>query len=429
MKNRKSDDGLAESMRVVLFSEKMIYQLKSKGFIKSRKVEDAFRAVPRHIFLPETDLKEVYSFQSVITKYRGDIPVSSSSQPPRMATMLEQLPLVNGQKILEVGAGTGFNAGLLAHIVGESGSVITLEIDEEIAASARLNLQSAGIKNVEVVCQDGFLGYASEAPYDCIVLTVGVWDISPNWVEQLKPGGVLLVPLWVHGEQRMIALQRKAAYLEDGLLESNSIERGGFVRLRGQCSGPEAIVMLDPLSNLLVTAENVNKIDIAKQAGQLGGKFTAKQLDIEGSVHELVYDFSIWLAAREPAFFALSADSEPESLSAVPFLFGYPKIIHAAYGLRSEMGCCVLAHPLSISKNFSDAPADDEVFQPFILNYGEDETLADQLTNYLQQWQRAGRPKEKNLTVLVIPIDKPYEVKENQVVLHKKWFKYVFLWK
>ncbi len=104
--------------------------------ITSARVEAAFGAVPRHLFLSGVPLEEVYRDQAITTKYLNGTPISSSSQPAIMAIMLEQLQLERGQRVLEIGAGTGYNAALMAHIVGTEGKVVTIDIDDDTVARA-----------------------------------------------------------------------------------------------------------------------------------------------------------------------------------------------------------------------------------------------------------------------------------------------------
>jgi protein-L-isoaspartate(D-aspartate) O-methyltransferase len=155
--------------------------------ITSPRLEAAFRAVPRHLFLPGIPLEEVYRDQFIVTKRLDGEPVSSSSQPQIMATMLEQLALEPGQRVLEIGAGTGYNAALLAHLVGDAGQVVTVDIDEDLVERAQAHLATAGCLRVRAVSGDGGLGYAADAPYDRIILTVGAWDVTPAW-RRRSPG-------------------------------------------------------------------------------------------------------------------------------------------------------------------------------------------------------------------------------------------------
>lgn len=108
-------------------------------------MEQAFRAVPRHLFLPGIEPRQAYADEAVVTD--RDVegrPISSSSQPSIMALMLDQLGLQHGQRVLEVGAGTGYNAALVAEMVGETGRVVTVDIHAEVVRRARRNLELAG---------------------------------------------------------------------------------------------------------------------------------------------------------------------------------------------------------------------------------------------------------------------------------------------
>lgn len=108
----------------------LVDKLIRDGNLTDPRVEAAFRAVPRHLFLPDLTLEEAYRDDAIPTKRLPDGEVvSSSSQPAIMAIMLEQLALEPGQRVLEIGAGTGYNAALIAFILGETGQVIAIDID------------------------------------------------------------------------------------------------------------------------------------------------------------------------------------------------------------------------------------------------------------------------------------------------------------
>src|SRR5262249_51818540 len=112
-------------------------QLKAAGWSRSPSVETALRAAPRHLVLPRAQPDQAYRNEAIATKFEGERPISSSSQPSAMNAMLEQLGLEPGQHILEVGAGTGYNAAIMARITGETGKVTAIDIDEDIVEGAR----------------------------------------------------------------------------------------------------------------------------------------------------------------------------------------------------------------------------------------------------------------------------------------------------
>ena len=208
---------------------RMIDQLKS-GLAMSDAVERALRALPRESFVPGTDLERVYSGTVVPTKWdAAGTPISSSSEVGVMAVMADQLSLADGQRVLEIGSGTGYNAAMLASIVGERGRVTTVEIDADLADSARQHLRRTGFGRVDVRAADGWLGWPDGAPYDRIELTASTADVSPRWVEQLADDGRLLVPLrTLAGSQVLVAFRK-----ERQTLRSTSLRPGTFMPLRG----------------------------------------------------------------------------------------------------------------------------------------------------------------------------------------------------
>ncbi|MGH3289619.1 MAG: protein-L-isoaspartate O-methyltransferase family protein, partial [Streptosporangiaceae bacterium] len=150
--------------------------LRDSGRAPSPAVQAAFGAVPRHLFLPGLDPALVYADDALVIKYDADgVPVSSSSQPAMMAIMAEQLDLAPGHRVLEIGTGSGYNAGVLAHIVGPGGSVVTVDIDPDLVAQAQEGLRAAGYPTVRVGCADGGFGDPGGAPFDRIIVTAGAW--------------------------------------------------------------------------------------------------------------------------------------------------------------------------------------------------------------------------------------------------------------
>lgn len=197
-------------------------------------IEDAFRTVLRHWFLPDADLDDVYRDTAVVTRRGPDgVPVSSSSQPAMMARMLQQLGVRPGHRVLEIGAGTGYNAALLSQLVGPDGEVVTVDVDPEICATAERHLEDAGVSNVSVLVGDGWMGAPGRGRFDRIEATVGVSDLSTAWVEQLEAEGILVAPLWLRtGLQASVGFRKV-----DGGLEGISMQPCGFMRLRGSGAG------------------------------------------------------------------------------------------------------------------------------------------------------------------------------------------------
>jgi protein-L-isoaspartate(D-aspartate) O-methyltransferase len=198
--------------------DRLVHELKDGGRIRTALVERAFRTVERHRFLrgfsrwdpatslpvpvafdparpSEEALRVIYSDQALGTRFRDGLPSSSSSQPSVMADMLEVLELEAGMRVLEIGTGTGYNAALLAEIVGSRGSVVTQDIDAGIAAEAEEALLAMGYGSVRVVARDGAEGVPEDAPFDRILVTVGCPDLSFRWQEQLTEQGRIVLPL------------------------------------------------------------------------------------------------------------------------------------------------------------------------------------------------------------------------------------------
>ncbi len=142
-------------------------------------------------------LADAYADRPIAIRVVGGALVSSSSQPSLMALMCEALGVRDGDRVLEVGAGTGYHAALLAHRLGP-GAVTTVDLEPEITAAARAHLDAYGTeaaRSVAVVTGDGALGHPPRAPYDRIVATCDLPSIPPAWLEQCVPGGRVLAPI------------------------------------------------------------------------------------------------------------------------------------------------------------------------------------------------------------------------------------------
>ena len=169
--------------------EDLVDDLVRGGYVRSATVERAFRAVPRERFVTPDQRRRAYVDTPL------PIPAGQTiSAPSMIAIMLEEADLGPGLRVLDVGTGSGYNAALLAAIVGPEG-VVSIERHPELVTFAKENLAAAGFGGVTVVEGDGTLGHAPRAPYDRIVVTAGAPRIARSWVRQTKLGGRILAPL------------------------------------------------------------------------------------------------------------------------------------------------------------------------------------------------------------------------------------------
>jgi methyltransferase of FxLD system len=238
---RDRRDTLPVSAEADTLRARLVAHLRESDALHDAAVELAIASVPRHLFLPASPLAEAYADAAVATHWENGIAVSSASQPAIVAIMLEQLRVAPGMRVLEIGAGTGYNAALLAALVGPTGSVTSVDIDPAIVAEARAHLDTAGIAGVTVYLGDGRQGWPQEAPYDRVLLTVGADDVWPAWRDQLAEGGLLVLPLELANGQASVAFRKRG-----DLLSSESVAPCGFLRLRGgEASGPFFVALAD----------------------------------------------------------------------------------------------------------------------------------------------------------------------------------------
>jgi protein-L-isoaspartate(D-aspartate) O-methyltransferase len=210
-------------------------QLQASGDLKTSAWYAAIADTPRHVLVPTVyepqqsygaianarlntaeHLDLVYSTSTLVTavvsnKYGSLVPVSSSTKPDLMIRMLEVLDVREGQRVLEIGTGTGYNAALLAHRLGDD-NVFSVDIDPELVNTARHRLSRIG-RHPHLAVRDGADGWPQHAPYHRIICTCAVRHIPLAWYDQLTPGGQLLVDFKPQGGN-LVLLERKIDRLE-----------------------------------------------------------------------------------------------------------------------------------------------------------------------------------------------------------------------
>ncbi len=409
----------------------LLKTLTAAGALTQPAVAAAFRAVPRHLFLPGLPLAEVYADEAIPTKMAEGHPISSSSQPAMMAIMLEQLDLAPGQTVLEIGAGTGFNAALIGHLVGPRGRVVTLDIDEDIVDAARRRLAAAGARNVLAVCADGGQGYAAEAPYDRLILTVGAWDIAPAWLDQLKPGGRLVLPLALgNSGQKSIAFDKAAAPSPGRpVLASRSIRDCGFMRLRGAFAGPETMTALGPTLGLNLSMAGALPVAPDTVYAWLTGRAQDTATRFRLAPRDIWESLTFWLGVNEPCFCELLAEGELAQRGPAPCLFeiagSRPMCVNLGALDADGVSLLWLAPAGDHDKKAADKPR-----VVWTRSFGPDSRLQvrNRLLGQLQAWEAAGRPGSSGMFVQVYPVDAPLSPAPGRVVVTKRSTKLVISW-
>ncbi|MFD8379105.1 methyltransferase, FxLD system [Streptomyces sp. NPDC059679] len=245
----------------------LVDKIRESGYARTPVVETALRTVPRHLFVPDASLKDAYANVPVNNKYDTDgTSISCASQPGVVALMLDQLEAQPGDRILELGAGTGYNAALIAYLVGETGHVTTIDVDDDLVEGARAHLAAAGFTNVEVLTRDGALGHADGAPYDRVIATVGAHGVPHAWLDQLAPGGRVVVPQRLKGSvSRSIAYEQR-----DGRWTSISSKMNTFMPLRrGIADDDRRVIPLSTDGAVRLQAPAGQHIDAEALAGVL----------------------------------------------------------------------------------------------------------------------------------------------------------------
>lgn len=417
------------------YQHELVQHLKKAKCLQTPQVEEAFLKVPRHLFLPDEPLDKVYSDIAIVKK-RGEDGrwTSSSSQPAIMAIMLEQLDLKPGQRVLEIGTGTGFNTALIASIVGPGGKVVTVDIQPDLVEESREHLELAGYDWVETVIGDGGHGYPEGAPYDRIILTVASDVITPAWREQLVPGGILVLPFAIVGPQVTIAFEKRG-----GELVSVHIKPCGFMPLQGEFAPQQPVrTQLGPDPLLFLTSDPGQKLPV--DAETLLAWLREEGQDFATGVtltrYELEWGLLSWVGVQNPQLRSqgsvgatLVAQGELADQHVIPLLAGHGGEFRAIYSavLISGEGMAALMRQPGHEVPLVDQhhPEDDVPFELYVRHFGPGSQAAQLWLEYAQNWERAGRPTILSSQIRAIPADSEYNPEEGELVMEKPFTKLI----
>ncbi len=381
------------------FHNTLLERLRQNNLLDNPSVDMAFSAIPRHLFLPQINPEHAYQDNAIPVKVSSDgETLSSSSQPTMMAHMFQQLGLEKGMNVLEIGTATGYNAALIKHIVGATGHVTSLEIDNELSDQARDNLANAGYANVNVVNADAINGYSPRAQYDRIVSTVGVWDVPPKWRQQLRDKGRLVVPIWLDG------VQVSATFVpqDDGTLLSTDNRPCAFVYLRGMAAGPRVRKQVGSTS-MVILADEVSDIDTASLHHLLSDDLEIHTLGTHLKPKDYWYGFQLYLMLNEPKNFVFAVYAIPSD--------------EKAYGM--EGNGIVLFAPASVAfAGYNDGGA--------VHSFGGADAFLE-MQAQLKEWIALERPTTDRLHLQLTPI----EMSEPQITrgkLYRRKYHYLHVW-
>ena len=367
----------------------------------SEATQKAYLATPRHQFVRryrrwgvkewnevnEANLEEhlatLYADRALVLFGDDDDDVPSTiSQPSFVLRMLDMLQLEPGQKVFELGAGSGWNAALMGQLVGLQGCVYSLELIPEMAQRAAAMIDTLGIKNVNVIEGDGGEGYAAGAPYDRAIFTAGAYDLPHPFFEQLREGGLFLVVIKNEGGGDTLFLLRK----EPEYFESMASMPCGFVQMRGKYQ----LESLKPiqLETLPEWPELKNKL-INTRPFWWGGKgkqdFPWRTLGIRS-----------FLGITEPSFRAFKTESSEHLRE--QYYFGL---------WDQEQKSLVIAKD-DLLFSYSNSIAEERLIKS------------------LEQWVRLGMPGAVSFSLKIYPIDYLLTANENEWIVKRRESQ--FLW-
>ena len=348
----------------------MVAELQEMDAFTEPRVGEALSVVPRHLFAPDEPLEAAYAANNPLPIKQADDGevISSLSAAHMQAVMLQQAEIESGMNVLEIGSG-GYNAALIQQLVGETGTVVSVDIDPDIVVRARGCLNAAGYSRVQVITADAEHGVPQGAPFDRIIVTVRASDIPPAWLDQLDARGRLVVPLEIRGLTRTIAFHR-----DGGDLVSRDYRLASFVPMQGSGSRRQPIIRLD--DGLALHAENdspVFEVEALREAahGPRLERWSGAAFDFPDELH-------LFLLTNMPHPALLYASEE--------------LIAQGRFAPATSYGVPVLVRGGSFAYRTKRDNVETDGFESGVFAHGPDaEAVADQYLQLLRRWARDHR--------------------------------------
>jgi protein-L-isoaspartate(D-aspartate) O-methyltransferase len=297
-------------------------------------------------------------------------------------------------------------------------------------ARAQANLAAAGYLNVIVVCGDGGFGAPDYAPYDRLIVTAGAWDLAPEWLAELGPGGRIVLPLSVRGIQMCLALEREA-----GHWRSRSACRCGFIRLAGVFATPEPFVPVGPQPGMQVQTDDGRPLDAAALYDALTGPVTDVPSGVPLSGLGELAEADLWVTVTEPGLVRLTITGRGPLRAGVLRGAVLPLLPFGALAGSGDLRepqwagdfgvAALIPAPSAVPPSERRYPESGIVVRGFG-PAGAD--LAERLASRVSGWHDQGRPRASGLSVIAYPLGTPVAARPGQTVLDRRHTRLVLSW-
>ncbi|MFG2365828.1 methyltransferase, FxLD system [Streptomyces mirabilis] len=391
-------------------------QLAAAGHIRIPAVDKALRTVPRHAFAPEVPPQKAYANDIVATCHGDDGRITSSiSAPWLQADMLEAARLQPGHRVLEIGSG-GYNAALIAELVGPTGGVTTLDIDPAVTDRATRYLAQTGYDRVRVVTADAEhlpVSIVPDGGFDTILVTVDTWDLP--WFDALADGGRLVAPLRLHQYTWAIGFTKR-----DGALHSDEpLIVCGFVAMQG-AGAWDANRRTVPGTGVHLSWEDGTPLPVDQLAPALAREPFVAHSHVTVGGQEPSDALTLYLAGALPGFCRLSVDPDGDNgvLNPPPKHWPGAAIVRGASLARLA------------TERISDGDDGNGVYELVVHGYGPHGHLAAQeMAEQVQHWQRNHRAALcPRITIHPLADDGPTPATDDPHVFVKKHTRVTIDW-